>query len=645
MPEMRRFPRHGRLIVLLASLLYVCLSTHLPVSVFASTRHDDAWYYEHAAALVAGQWLGQFSQMTLMKGPGYSFFLALNFLLGLPVILSQALLYILACTLFAQAIFRLSHAANLSLATFLLMLWHPAIFPVRLIRDDIYAAQTLIFLACVIHVLLLPLTSRFQHWWAIAGGLSLAWLWLTREEGVWILPAIAILCAVRLWQERSRLPALLLFAGSAGVAAAIVASGNFIAYRTLAIVDFKGSAYSNAVSALQSVRVGEPVAYVPVPGKVRDQIYAASPSFAALKPYFEDVGKGYMQTGCKVYPSTCGDYAGGWFIWAFRDAVAWAGHYRTPQDAAQFYDQLTAEVRSACRSGELQCTSGLVAYMPPVTEPQWQQVPAKLGQLVSLLLSQSLAPAAPQSSGSAAQLKAMWAFEGFPRRTRAPSDPTGFSGSFYAKSDLWLQLRCSGGTENWAVPIRHLASPDIATHFNDATATGRRFSVELPIDATCGLQLAGAGPNDISLSHEQLLAGYGGVIAPDTQLHIDSFDDAPPNVAERYARWVVEKLSTFFGFCMPALAAAAGLSYVAHLILLKRGALRADNYWLLTHMLWLLVLSRVTILLLVDLSSFPAFNNKYLSASFPLLCSALLLTLYLPFRKNAKAESYAASTG
>ena len=62
-------------------------------------------------------------------------------------------------------------------------------------------------------------------------------------------------------------------------------------------------------------------------------------------------------------------------------------------------------------------------------------------------------------------------------------------------------------------------------------------------------------------------------------------------------------------------------------------------------MLWLLVLSRVTILLLVVLSSFPAFNNKYLSASFPLLCSALLLTLYLPFRKNAKAESYAASTG
>src|SRR5262249_44423804 len=227
----------------------------------------------------------------------------------------------------------------------------------------------------------LPPASRFQLLWAIAAGLSLAWLWLTREEGVWIVPAVAILCLVRLWQDRRRALPLLLLATSATLAGALVASANFIAYHTVAIVDFKDGAFSNALRALQGVQVGEPQAYVPVPGKVRDQLYDASPSFAALKPYFDEVGRDYMRWGCQVYPGTCGDYAGGWFVWALGDAVAWAGHYGTPGDAAAFYDQLTSEVRSACRSGRLHCGSGLVAYMPAVTASQWQQLPAKLRQL------------------------------------------------------------------------------------------------------------------------------------------------------------------------------------------------------------------------------------------------------------------------
>src|SRR5262245_53891612 len=126
MPEAPTLPRSGWLVIVLAGLLYVILSVHLPVSLLANTRHDDAWYFERASSLVMGHWLGDFSQMTLMKGPGYSFFLAVNIVLGLSVVLSQALLYSVACALFALAVFRLSRSATVSLAVFLLMLWHPA---------------------------------------------------------------------------------------------------------------------------------------------------------------------------------------------------------------------------------------------------------------------------------------------------------------------------------------------------------------------------------------------------------------------------------------------------------------------------------------------------------------------------------------
>ena len=58
---------------------------------------------------------------------------------------------------------------------------------------------------------------------------------------------------------------------------------------------------------------------------------------------------------------------------------------------------------------------------------------------------------------------------------------------------------------------------------------------------------------------------------------------------------------------------------------------RPDPYWWLCHALWLLVTCRVAILVIVDLSSFPAINVSYLSATFPLFWAAPLLTAYLPF--------------
>jgi hypothetical protein len=282
--EVLKFPRHGWLCMLIASGLYLCLSLHLPVGVLASAGHDDGWFFAKARTLVAGHWFGPFSEMTLIKGPGYSFFLAVNYLLGVPVTLSQALLYAFGCGLFSHAVFRLTRSAVLSLALFLLTLWHPDMFPVRLVRDDIYGAQSLIYFGCLIQLLFVPLEPNARKIWAVAAGLSLAWLWMTREEGVWVLPATFVLCAARLWRDRGQARALALFAGSAIAAWCVIAACNLFAYHTFTVVDFKGRAYSHAVAALQSMRVGDPVAYVPVPAKVREQIYAVSPAFASLKP-------------------------------------------------------------------------------------------------------------------------------------------------------------------------------------------------------------------------------------------------------------------------------------------------------------------------------------------------------------------------
>jgi hypothetical protein len=64
---------------------------------------------------------------------------------------------------------------------------------------------------------------------------------------------------------------------------------------------------------------------------------------------------------------TCDDIGGGWFAWAFRDAVAGAGHYRSGREARRFYVQLASEIDAACGAGTIACRAKGRTLFPPIT--------------------------------------------------------------------------------------------------------------------------------------------------------------------------------------------------------------------------------------------------------------------------------------
>jgi len=90
----------------------VCLALALvklwllsPQEVIARTApHDDTLFVGLALSILQGEWLGVYDQFTLMKGSGYPLFIALSNVLGLPLILSQELLYLGSCFLFTWGI-------------------------------------------------------------------------------------------------------------------------------------------------------------------------------------------------------------------------------------------------------------------------------------------------------------------------------------------------------------------------------------------------------------------------------------------------------------------------------------------------------------------------------------------------------------
>ena len=357
--------------IVFAVVLRIWLTMNLPLSFLPEAGADDGLFMRHAASLLAGHWLGSYDQMTLVKGPGYPWFLVLASLTGLPVSLAHVLFQLIAMSVLALAILRITGSSALAVITFTTLALHPVGYSVelqRVIRDQIYWAQTLLTFALLATTFIAPSRSRAADiGTAFLAGLFLGWTWLTREEGIWLAPGVAVLMLSGLFLARTRpVAGRMLVVGFAFLAVlGLFRTFNYIAYGSFIGVEVNSGSFEEAMDALQSVQIGKRP-YVPVSTEARAAIAPVSPSFA---PLAEKLAVGspllnaWSKPGCQTYPSTCGDIAGGWFMWALRGAGAQAGYYKSPAIASQKFRAISEEVGQACESGKLPCSASPVPLM------------------------------------------------------------------------------------------------------------------------------------------------------------------------------------------------------------------------------------------------------------------------------------------
>lgn len=628
------------LLVVVSSILFVALATQLPVTIYSDAGHDDAWFWQRAKSMVAGHWMGDYNHMTLMKGSGYPLFLVLSHASGLSMMTTQALLYCAACLLLAAAVHRISRRPWLPWLLVLALQWHPTTMNWnRVLRDNLGPAQVLIGLACLLLFLYAAQAGRRGWRWALLSGLAFAWLWTTREDAVWIVPGIALLVLARLaqaWRDRDERRRLVI--GSAWMAVAfagwlsLVATVNLVKYGVFATVETRETAFVDALSALQRVRVGEPVAYVPVPRDVREAVYAVSPAFALLRPHFDGAGMQWAEAGCDLSPQACGDYAGGWFMWVFRDAATTVDAYRSAQTADAYYRQIADEVDRACDDGRLRCTRALVAMMPPVPRSQWQTAPARVRKAVSLLFW-GIRDGQGGSHTASPGAREMWRFVGEPK-VPDPADTLGgqVSGWYYGPQPGWLQLRCAA---SGAIAVERQASADIAGHFGDPAAGDNRFAFTVPAIDGCALESTATG-DSVRLS-EATATARDFTLGPG-QVHFDTIHAGIPRDAETpAATWRIRHwIARAYRAALPWLAAAGALAFAwasARALRMRR----LQPLYLLAASAWCLTAARVALLVLVDLSSFAALKVHYLTPAMPLLVVAALVSLALVLPDRGRA--------
>ncbi len=629
--------KDGRSIIYLytaaTSALYLFIVLNIPLMIISTGTHDDAFFMSAAKSILAWHWFGDYSQMTLIKGETYSLFIALSHILRINISLTTGFLFVFSNILFTYTLFMIHRRIWLYCLMLPILLYHPALMPFRVIRDAIYAPVTLILLACAIQLLFLAQTTRRRLGWGIATGVSMAAFWYTREEGIWIAPALAVMIAVQLLRSPARWSGVVSGGATAAILLMGIAALNYINYGSFVLVEFAAKPFSSTLGLLQSVRVGDPVPKVPVPQKVREELYRESPAFRELRPYFEQYGTWWTNPGCSTYPQTCGDYAGGWFMWALRDAVAWAGHYKTPQDANAYYLRLSAEVQAACNDRRLSCHASRLPFVPELSADDLKDLPDKLYQIKALVLTpRAFAPMA--SRGSAEELRADDELLGYPLRyPSVERDTLHANGWFMDPAGRWLEIRCDDGRA--PIAVERQPSPDLVSYFNNPDAGNNRFDLRIDtMPQSCTLRVQGEASEIDGVKLTTLQPGAFQLGGKASQLQIDSVDGEGGIADWKWLNDAASLFSDVYEVVITVLLSAMVATLVLALSFDRARFFRDRDTLFLSLSLILAVATRLIIILLVDLSSFPAINQQYASALFPLFSAALLLPLVLLSRES-----------
>src|SRR5437016_6748889 len=193
--------------LLITALILVALKLWLvaaqPVVAHANASFDDRLYLALAEQVLKGDWLGPYSQFTLMKGSIYSLFISGAFLSGLPLPLAQHLLYLFGCILLVLALRPCFDASWQTFGTFTLLWWQPMSYvELDILRQNIYTPLTLLLFAG-----LFALETRRRAGvyvrlaWGALLGTSAAAFYLTREEEVWVVPGALLLIGAAAWNS------------------------------------------------------------------------------------------------------------------------------------------------------------------------------------------------------------------------------------------------------------------------------------------------------------------------------------------------------------------------------------------------------------------------------------------------------------
>ncbi len=326
---------------------------------------DDDLMFDAAVSITNGNWLGEYSYLTISKHMFFSIWLSFIHFLNIPYLVANTLLWI-AAAFYAIKAFKPVIKSDIGLwFLFCGILYNPAIsasFSLRVYRDSFFPIISMFFFFSIIAIGL-RYKDNFKNliFHYIILGISFGVSYLTREDGYWALPFLLVAFIVLIYKwfknnDKEKIKKTFAIFIPIAISISIIFSYcymNYIHYGRFIISDFTSSDFNNAYGAMSSIENDDDNILVTVSEDVRNKLAAEVPSFDRINHYFSE-----STFRLAYYNNEAQDYLSGSFYWALRLALEFEGLYDSSNTAKEYYETLTDEIQLAVNEGRLNTYNG-----------------------------------------------------------------------------------------------------------------------------------------------------------------------------------------------------------------------------------------------------------------------------------------------
>jgi len=215
--------------------------------------------------------------------------------------------------------------------------------------------------------------------------------------------------------------------------------------------------------------------------------------------------------------------------------------------------------------------------------------------------------------------------------TPSRDDPPQFllAGWYYRSGDAWFSARVTHPDGSDAsVAITREASPDIAETFYDGAARAQRFTLKSDCVRDCSLELRTPEGATIMLQPSTLHDESKFRLGPATIFFDRAIYVEAPRPSRRAAMSAqIRTLITGSYSLLVIPVCWAGLIAFTVSTVLYSGPALSNSCYIMALALWVLVLARVTLLVLITATSFPALIPPYLAPAYFLLIGAVVFSV------------------
>lgn len=398
-------------------IMRLLLVNRIPSCFYTQAGHDDAWVVKGASSILNGNWLGEYSQMTLIKGCFSPLLMAFGNVIGLGYMMLTASLHCISCLIFIKAIAPLLKTCKSKCFAFTLILFDPILFDMNVSQRAYRATHSQ-------WQLLLIFGAMFAIWfhrndkitkiipWAVCGGLSLWAFMNTREDSVWIMvfvliAAVVIILSIILLGKKNKtgkkivvlksivsiLPLVLLFVGNS-----VIKTINYVNYGGYLLNDRTHGYFSEVIKDLYLIEpdeeFNEKYTDPNLPYKqfnyniyrnAVEKAFNASPSFNSIREKME-VSIANWESAESIVD---GELEYDHMVFAIRDAVAMAGNYDNLAESEEFYRIVHKELTDAFENGALSKRNILInTNLPPLPDNSilkvFENIPSAMSYVIDI---------------------------------------------------------------------------------------------------------------------------------------------------------------------------------------------------------------------------------------------------------------------